>query len=499
MKNRINRLVSLREGAQKLPNGGGWKGEEIEKYKAFFESSLDIIIVTNLKGEILEVNKAFEEVVGYSSEEVIGKSYRIIMDDENANRAFEKYNEALRGGRGISGLEFEIITKSGDKVIVEGNMSLVREGDRVVGFLSVFRDITERKRAEEELRKSEEKYRSLVESTDDSIYLVDKGGRYLFMNQKHLSRLGLSLDEVVGRKYSEFHSEEETKEFLEKIKEVLRSGKSVRYEHKSRRDNRYYLRTLSPVKDEKGEIIAITVISKDITEIRQMKEELEAKNADLERFTYVVSHDLRSPLITIQGFVDLLRRDIEAGDKEKVEVDLQMIEKAVRKMGNLLTDTLKLSRIGRIVNPPEEVPFGDLVKEALEQTKGEIDRSNVEVLVAEDFPVVKVDSMRIVEVLVNLISNSIKFMGDNPNPRIEIGFRVEGGETVFFVRDNGMGIPKEQLERVFELFYKVDNKSEGTGAGLAIVKKIIEVHGGRIWIESEEGKGCTVYFTLPKK
>ncbi|KAF5434802.1 Signal transduction histidine kinase [Candidatus Methanophagaceae archaeon] len=162
-------------------------------------------------------------------------------------------------------------------------------------------------------------------------------------------------------------------------------------------------------------------------------------------------------------------------------------------MDRLITDTLQLSRIGRVVNPPKEVPFGALVQEAQEQIKS----GGVEVTVADDFPSVCVDRMRIVEVLVNLITNSIKYMGEQRQPKIDMGYRVDGKTPVFFVQDNGMGIDKSQHETVFELFHKVDSSSNGTGAGLAIVKRIIEVHKGRIWIESEEGKGCTVCFTLP--
>jgi len=232
-------------------------------------------------------------------------------------------------------------------------------------------------------------------------------------------------------------------------------------------------------------------------EREQLIKELEAKNAEMERFTYTVSHDLRSPLVTIQGFADMLQEDLARNDIKKVEDDLKSIKNGATKMEHLLNDTLELSRIGRVANPSEDVPFGELAQEALKETSAKIKSSGVEVSVADAFPTVHVDRMRIVEVLVNLIENSINYMGDNPFPKIEIGYRADGEEVVFFVRDNGIGIEPSQHEKVFELFYKVDRSSKGTGAGLAIVKRIIEVHGGRVWIESEKGKGCTVCFTLP--
>jgi len=225
--------------------------------------------------------------------------------------------------------------------------------------------------------------------------------------------------------------------------------------------------------------------------------EVETKNAEMERFVYTVSHDLRSPLVTVQGFVGFLREDISEGDHEKVETDLEMIEDAVSKMDLLLKDTLELSRIGRVVNPPEEVSFGEIVSESLGRFSEDARSKGIEVLLPESWPAVRVDRLRIVEVLTNLIENSMKYMGDVIGPEIGIGWWREGDEIVFFVKDNGIGIEPDQREKVFELFYKLDPSTEGTGVGLAIVKRIIEVHGGRIWIESEEGMGTTVLFTLP--
>ena len=231
--------------------------------------------------------------------------------------------------------------------------------------------------------------------------------------------------------------------------------------------------------------------------VKERTAELQAKNGEMERFIYTVSHDLRSPLVTIQGFQGFLKKDVEINDTAKVKTDLNMIENAVTKMDHLLMETLELSRIGRVANPPEDVPFEEIVQEALMQTSPRLKSQGVEVSVAENLPIVHVDRTRIVEALVNLIENSIKYKGEQQHPEIEIGYRTGDDDTVFFVRDNGMGIDPSQHQKVFELFYKVNKKSEGTGAGLAIVKRIFEVHGGRIWVESEIGKGTTMCFTLP--
>jgi signal transduction histidine kinase len=231
--------------------------------------------------------------------------------------------------------------------------------------------------------------------------------------------------------------------------------------------------------------------------VKERTAELEARNAEMERFVYTVSHELRTPLISVSGLLGFLRQDAEKGDLERMNADLRIANEAVTNMDQLLLETLELSRIGRVVNPPEDVPFGEIVEDALEQTSEKIRSKGCKVSVAQNLPAVHVDQMRITEVLVNLIENSIMYMGLQANPKIEIGQRIEGQNRIFFVRDNGIGIDPSQYDKVFELFYKVDKQTEGTGAGLAIVKRIIEVHGGGIWIESELGKGCTVCFTLP--
>jgi signal transduction histidine kinase len=227
-------------------------------------------------------------------------------------------------------------------------------------------------------------------------------------------------------------------------------------------------------------------------------EELELKNAELERFTYTVSHDLKSPLFTIRGFLGFLKEDAQKGDMERVEKDIQRIVNATDKMYELLGDLLELSRIGRLINEPVDVPFNDLVSEAIELLQGRITQGGIKVTVQENLPTVHVDRQRILEVLQNLMDNAAKFMGDQPAPEIGIGQRgVINNMPVFYVHDNGMGIASEFNETIFGLFNKLNSQTEGTGIGLAIVKRIVEFHGGRVWVESEPGRGATFLFTLP--
>lgn len=238
-------------------------------------------------------------------------------------------------------------------------------------------------------------------------------------------------------------------------------------------------------------------------ELKQRKtliDELETKNAELERFTYTVSHDLRSPLITIKGFLGYLEKDITAGNMAAFQKDMGRIGAAADRMDDLLSDLLELSRVGRVVNSAQKIPLADIVQQALELVHGRLERRGIQVVVQPDLPIVEGDRPRLVEVLQNLIDNAAKYMGDQAAPLIEIGQAGvdETDQPIFFVRDNGMGIDPQYHERIFGLFDKLDASSEGTGIGLALVKRIVEFHRGRIWVESPGlGHGATFYFTLP--
>jgi len=237
-------------------------------------------------------------------------------------------------------------------------------------------------------------------------------------------------------------------------------------------------------------------------QLHELVRELKEKNTELEQFTYTVSHDLKAPLITIRGFLGLLKQDIAESKQERIFNDLNRIDDATEKMNRLLSELLELSRIGRLMNAPQPVAMEEIVKDALNIVHGRIQSRGITVQTQPNLPIVHGDRQRLTEVLQNLLDNAAKFMGDHTNPLIEIGQHgedAEGGQTIFFVKDNGVGIAPEYHERVFGLFNKLDPNVDGTGIGLALVKRIIEFHKGRIWVESTLGAGSTFYFTLPKE
>jgi PAS domain S-box-containing protein len=363
-------------------------------------------------------------------------------------------------------------------------------------------EIAERQRAEATLRANEALLRALINNIPFDLWACDARGRYILQNALSFDLVG----DLHGKTVDDLDVPPERRViYKEKHQRALR-GETVREEIEEtiRGENRFLLSVQTPIWDS-DRILGFVGMNIDLTERKRVEverealiRELEQKNAELERFTYTVSHDLKSPLITIRGFLGYLEQDARSGNTARLQADVTRITDATDKMQRLLDELLELSRIGRKMNPPQALPFGEIVREALALVEGRLAARGVRVAVAEGLPVVRGDRARLVEVVQNLVDNAAKFMGEQPAPRIEIGMREAGGQPVFCVADNGIGIDPAYHEKVFGLFDKLDPKSEGTGIGLALVKRILEVHGGRIWVESEGlGKGAAFCFTLP--
>ena len=251
-----------------------------------------------------------------------------------------------------------------------------------------------------------------------------------------------------------------------------------------------------------GEFVAIFEV---ITARKRLEEalaqkalELEKNNAELERFLYTVSHDLKSPVVTVKTFLSYLEQDLADTKPDRAAKDMLFISAAADKMAMMLDNLLEFSRIGRVVKPGARVTFRELAGEALAATAGRLSQCGARAQVAEAELTLFGDRLLLSEIWQNLVENACKFMGGQKEPRIELGIETRGGEPVFFVRDNGIGIEQHYLAKIFGLFERLDTRAEGTGIGLAIVKRTVELYKGRIWAESEgPGQGACFYFTLP--
>jgi len=469
--------------------------------RSLIEASLDPLVTISAEGKITDVNRGTERVTGYSRSELIGTDFADYFTDPEKARV--GYQQVFRDGL-VKDYELEIRHRRGGLTPVTYNASLYRdESGKITGVFAAARDVSARKKAEEALAKRNRDIEAILNASTDSVFLLSADWSFIALNEATAIRLGRSIPDLLGKSLSDVLPREAVEQSRAGFDEVIRTGSAVRFENE--RDGKFYYISFYPVLDMNGKVAGVAGFERDITEAKQAEiererliTELEAKNAELERFTYSVSHDLRSPLITIRTFLGFVAEQISNGNTENLNSDLERIDKAADRMGKLLGEILELSRVGRMFNPPSEVPAKGLIDEVLELLSGRIAQLGVQVEIAPDLPVFYVDRERVLEVFQNLLENAMKFMGDQPHPRIEIGARREGDETIIFVKDNGIGIEPSYHERIFGLFNKLEAKTEGTGIGLALVKRIVEVHGGRIWVESAGvGQGTTFYFTLP--
>jgi signal transduction histidine kinase len=227
---------------------------------------------------------------------------------------------------------------------------------------------------------------------------------------------------------------------------------------------------------------------------------LEVVNAELQHVLYTAFHDLRSPLVIIKGFLEMLKQDLQTERRDRIQIDIEHIEASTDKMDKVLSSSLKFAKIGTVHHPLEEVDLCGLTQEAVRWLEASLRSKNITVTISPDLPIVYGDRIHLGELLKSLIENAAKYTGDQLTPLIEIGCQTRDNQQVIFVRDNGQGIDPRYHNRIFNLFEKLEPMTEGSGIGLALAKRIVEMHGGKIWVESAgEGQGSTFYFTIPER
>ena len=497
-----NELIERKQTEEKLINSEA-------RLRAVVENSPDLILEIDRQGKILFINRY--------AENYLGKNVRDILPPDQINLALEIIDKSFDTGQ-LQSTELQTINPDGQMNWDSIRIGPVKQGHRVTSLTIIMTDITIKKQTEDALHRSEHIYRQAITTAGAVPYYRDhRTNTYTFMGEGILAMTGYSASEMTPELWETLEQEGFPRGALghltyEEADRITEEDSSLLWECDYRirtRDGqtRWVADTSVKGYNEYGERVGVIGILQDITERKQAEaeretfiQELEAKNAELERFNYTVSHELKSPIVTIKGFLGSIAKDIREEKYERAQKDLLRVSNATDKMHDTLSDLLELSRIGRIANPPEEVDLAQLTREALETVHGRLQARNVTIQIAPDLPVVCGDRVRLREVFENLIDNAAKHFGDQPAPLIEIGVRKDGDENVYFIKDNGLGIDAKYHKRIFGLFDKLDATSEGTGIGLAIVKRIIETHGGRIWVESDgHGKGSTFCFTIPGK
>lgn len=368
-----------------------------------------------------------------------------------------------------------------------------------------------RKTAEE----SEGRLRLLLESSEDIIFMQDLEGRYLYYNGP--SKYGLHPDQIIGKTPFDFFDHETASRMMATLKHVISTGERITLENQVvwQGETLWFLDETNPVRDEQGRIMAISGISRNITErkwteeqirklnaeleqrVQQRTAELEAANKELTSFAYIVSHDLKAPLRGISRLAHWLVEDYADAFDEKGKDMVELLIGRVKRMDNLIDGILEYSRVGRIASKDEEVDLDRIVRDVIDSIAPP---EHIWILIENELPVIISDRIRIAQVFQNLLSNAVEYM-DKPDGKITIGCVDEGSYWAFSVADNGPGIDPKYHEKIFQIFQTLTPRDirESTGIGLALVKKIVELYGGKIWVESTVGQGSAFYFTLPKR
>jgi len=366
----------------------------------------------------------------------------------------------------------------------------------------------ELKQAYDSLQQSELKFKTLAENSPDIINRMDKRFKNVYVNPVVINISGMPPEHFMGKKMDELRIPDEfTVPLIEKAKKVFETGMMEEFETEMPTINglKTFYTYLAPEYDENGETNTVLSVSHDITELKrtenQLKEtitELERSNEELQSFAYITSHDLQEPLRNIASFAQLLQRRYKGKLDDDADEFLNFMVEGATRMKNMIQGLLEYSRIDKTDKGFKETNMNFKVEKAIENLQSIINESNAEIT-HDNLPAVVANPNQMIRIFQNLISNAIKFKKPQYPPKIHISCKKKKDEYIFSVSDNGIGIEKQYIDRIFEVFKRLHtmDEYEGTGIGLAIVKRIIDHHGGKIWVESELGKGSTFYFTLP--
>jgi PAS domain S-box-containing protein len=479
---------------------------ELRLFRDLLDRSNDAIFAMDAKwGRFVDVNDRACVSLGYTRDELLGmtmKEVDVALEDD-ASWA-RQINELRKKGHLV--LEVLHRRKDGGIFPVEVNIKLSSQakGDYLI---AVARDITERKQAEKERDELLNRQTAILEHVPAWVFLKDAGGRYIAVNQQFMDLLPRSVDNPIGKCDRDLFHKRIAEALEAEDDEVLRKGNKVSAERQVRlRDGRLVsmMISLSPVRDNRNNITGLVAVAVDITERKKAEDkqarllkEVESANQELKDFAYVVSHDLKAPLRGIRTIVDWIVEDYVAKLDEDGKHQLNLLANRVDRMQGLIEGILEYSRVGRTREEKVEVDLGELVPEIVDTL---VPPDHISITIENDLPAIECEETRIIQVFQNLLSNAIKYM-DKPEGQISVACVDEDDFWKFSVADNGPGIEEQDYERVFQIFQTLAPRDEieSTGVGLTVVKKIVEMYEGRVWLESKVGEGSTFFFTLPKQ
>ncbi len=474
--------------------------EHLQKYQQIISSTSEGISLLDKNYCYVIINKAYETFSGKKQGELIGHSIAEYLGETVFLEHVKPQFDRCLKGETISYQDWFEYPALGRRFVEVMYFPYFDAKGEIAGVVASTRDITERKQAQEALREKERLISSVFRSAPAGIGLV--ADRVLkAVNSRLCEMTGYKEQELVNQSARKLYPDDESFEYVgrEKYAQIADRGTGDVETQWLRKDGTIIdvLLSSTPINlNNWSEGVTFTAL--DMTERKRVEKSLQQKNQEIEQFVYIVSHDLKSPLITVRTFIDILRKDLLEVNRQSIDEDINFIDKAADKMNLLLEALLKYSRIGRKEVPPQTLSVSRQVEQCLIALGGILPQHQVQVLTSELPQLLYGDPLHFGQIWQNLIENAVKYRGDQLHPRIEIGARHEGPDVVFYVRDNGMGIAPEHRERIFNLFSQLNPESDGSGLGLALVKKIVTNYQGRIWVESEgAGKGSCFYFTLP--
>lgn len=496
-----------------------------EKYRLMVDSVKDYaIFLIDPTGHIMTWNEGAKKTKGYLQEEIIGKHFSIFYTAEDLNDGKPARELVIATQTGKYEEEGWRVKKNGS--VFWANIvltALFSDENKLVGFSKVTRDLTDRKLYEEFLHQSEERYRLLVEQVIDyGIFLMDEKGRVISWNEGAKNISGYTSEEILGKYFSIFYPEEDiiSNKPSRELRIAHQTGKYEEEGWRLKKDGTRFWASIviTAVYNHEKILIGFSKVTRDLSErkaseralkeshdqyrkltaeLRKINEELSYTNRELEQFTSIVSHDLQEPVRTVKSFLHLINMKLERREYENLFLYVNKAIDASNRMRELIQNLLNYSQLTKEEITERTIDVRELISLSLQNLKAAIDAANAEISIVSEVDTIQCDPVQLVQLIQNLVSNALKFTNQSA-PKILISCSMENNHVKFSVSDNGIGIDRSDSDKIFEIFRRLHTKKEypGTGIGLAICKKIVDRHRGRIWPVSEPGIGTTFYFTL---